>query len=165
MATLFWTLLGAFLSILFYPVIIPFIENPIQTFLLKVFGKSAGFIYKKKNRLTGEWIQVWHVKESNYFPSDNESKVTLSQFGKKVHGKVDNGKNAYTIIGTIDKEMYLTGIWEDAQEGNIYKGAFQLYIHKYASHMTGKWVGYSEKNIINTGDWYWRRIEKNEYKK
>ena len=165
MITLFWTLLGAFLSILLYPFIIPFIESPIQDFLLKISGKSVGFFIKKKIRLRGEWMQVWNIKESSYFPSENEAKVTLYQIGKNVHGKVENGKSAYTIIGTIDKEIYLTGIWEDAQEGNIYKGAFQLYIHKYASHMTGKWVGYSEKNIINTGDWYWRRIDEEEYKK
>lgn len=129
MTTLLWTLFGALLSIFLYPLIIPFIEGPIQTFLTRVIGKASLLLIKKKSRLTGEWTQVWVVEGSENFPIENEAKVTLSQIGKQVYGQVQHPKSAYTIKGTIDKDMYLTGVWEDLQQGNNYQGAFQLYIH------------------------------------
>jgi len=165
MTTLLWTLLGALLSIILYPFIIPFIEGPIQDFLTRIASKASRIFIKKKIKLTGEWVQVWVVEDSKNFPDENEAKVTLAQIGKQVYGRIQHEKNSYTIKGTIDKDMYLTGIWDDLQDGNTYKGAFQLYIHKYANQMTGKWVGYSEKNLIKTGDWYWRRVDQSDYKK
>lgn len=163
--TSFWTLLGALLSIILYPLIIPFIEGPIQSFLTKIIGKGSGIFIKKKIKLSGEWVQIWVVEDSANFPSENEAKVLLTQIGKQVYGRVTHGNTSYTIKGTIEKDMYLTGIWDDIHDGNNYKGAFQLYIHKYASHMTGKWLGYSEKNVIKTGDWHWKRVDQDDYKK
>ena len=165
MLTLLWTLIGALLSIFLYPVIMPFIEGPIQDFLTKILGKTSRLFIKKKIRLTGDWMQVWVVDVSKNFPVENEAKVTLYQIGKQVYGRVEHEKSIYTIKGTIDKEMYLTGVWDDLRDGNNYKGAFQLYIHKYSTHMTGKWVGYSENNFIKAGDWFWRRVEEQDYKK
>lgn len=165
MITLLWTLLGALLSILLYPLIIPFIEGPFQQFLTRILGKASGLFVKKKIRLSGEWVQVWIVDGSVNFPRENEAHVSLSQIGRQVYGQVLHNKTSYTIRGTIDKDMYLTGIWDDLQDGNNYKGAFQLYIHKYGSHMTGKWLGFSEKNVIRTGDWLWRRVDETDYKK
>lgn len=165
MMTLLWTLLGALLSIILYPVIMPFIEGPIQIFLAKCFGNPTSFFLKRKIRLSGEWMQVWVVDGSTNFPNENESSVIFGQFGKKVYGEARHDKSNFTINGTIDRDLFVTGLWEDVSDGNNYKGSFQLYIHKYATHMTGKWVGYSENNTIRTGEWLWRRITENEYRR
>jgi hypothetical protein len=90
--------------------------------------------------------------------------VAIYQLGKKVFGRINSDDRSYIIKGSIDKDMFLTGTWEDYVDGNNYNGAFQLYIHKYGTHMTGKWVGFSEHNKIKTGDWFWRRLEESEYK-
>jgi len=158
------TLIGALLSIILYPLIIPFIEEPAHKLLSLIIGKHSGIFVKKKNRLAGKWMQVWVVDESRNFPKENEAEVAIYQLGKKVFGRINSNDKSYIIKGSIDKDMFLTGTWEDYIDGNNYNGAFQLYIHKYGTHMTGKWVGFSELNKIKTGDWYWRRIEESEYK-
>jgi hypothetical protein len=159
-------LVGALLSILLWPFLYPFTEDFAQTMVVKWLGKTHA---TKNMKLAGVWIQKWIVLDSKNFQKENEMEVKLHQFGKKIYGTVDPGVSpekicGYKIFGKIDKGMYVTGTWEDSVDGSSYKGVFQLYIHKYATHMSGKWMGYSEKNEIKTGEWLWRRKEEKEYK-
>jgi len=161
MTSFIWAIVGALFSIFLWPFIYPFIEDFAQSIVVKWLGKTHA---TKSMKLAGVWVQKWIVIDSKNFPKENEAEVKLYQFGKKIYGAVESGISTYKIFGKIDKGMYVTGTWEDYIDGNNYKGAFQLYIHKYASHMTGKWVGYSETNEIKTGEWLWRRKEEKEYK-
>ncbi len=164
MVTFLWTLLGALLSIILYPIIIPFIETPLHLRLIKLLSRKRQNSLRKKTSLQGNWVQKWITSNSQNFSDENEGDVQLYQIGKQVYGSIQHEKSNFSISGTIDKDMYLTGVWEDLTDGNNYKGAFQLYIFKYGTHMAGKWVGYSETNNINTGDWVWKRHEQSDYK-
>jgi len=163
-STMLFTIIGAVLSIILYPVLNPLIETPIQKFLSKLFGSKSRRLFRTKTTLKGEWIQCWIVKGSKNFPEKNEATIKLYQFGKLIHGEAKHSKGSFIVRGTIENEKHLTGIWEDKVKGNTYSGSFQLYIHKYSNHMTGKWLGFSESNKIREGDWLWKRLNESDYK-
>jgi hypothetical protein len=59
-----------------------------------------------------------------------------------------------------------TGSWQDYMgddtyyNGRVYHGATQLVLEEDGNALTGKWVGFGENMIVNSGDWQIVRTNK-----
>ena len=61
------------------------------------------------------------------------------------------------MLGTVDKDQVITGIWKDIEKGNRYHGCFQIYIDINEQSMLGYWTGLSREKNIKSDKWEWIR--------
>jgi hypothetical protein len=148
-------IVGAIISAIVFIILAPFVEKPINNFLVRILNKTRiSYLFRPKTSIEGLWKQKWNVGQSTHFHNSNEADTILKQINKTIYGEYISGERIYRLQGKIERDQYLTGTWEDISEGNVYFGAFQLYIHIHATHMTGKWIGFSsDSNTIKSGDW------------
>jgi hypothetical protein len=86
--------------------------------------------------------------------------IEVKQLGDRVTGGFSWRGRTYRLDGKITGDRYVTGTWRDDVEGVTHHGAFQLIIGPHARTMKGRWLGFSfARNVVNAGDWEWRRVE------
>jgi len=61
------------------------------------------------------------------------------------------------MLGKVDKDQVITGIWRDIEQGNRYHGSFQIYIDINELTMSGYWTGLSKEKNIKSDKWEWIR--------
>ena len=156
------TVLATFISLMLTAIFFPFIEDYVQS----IYVSRLDFLgIRSGSNIAGKWSHTWYVS-SNEFESSNSSsnsEVLVRQFGRRVFATYDartsNGKlYTYQLIGKVDKDRYLTGVWRDSRKGNFYHGAFQLAIKVNMETMTGSWIGFSKDGNVKSGAWEWERL-------
>lgn len=123
-----------------------------QTFRRLVFGDRT------QVSLSGRWHQIWHVKSSNH-KKENAGIAELRQMGSSIVGTTESDNRQFMIEGEIERGDMLTGRWYDRERGTTYFGALQLRIFPIPNKMVGKWIGFSHKGKVKSGDWEWTRVD------
>ncbi|HEV2177400.1 MAG TPA: hypothetical protein VGW33_09395 [Terriglobia bacterium] len=87
--------------------------------------------------------------------------IELHQFGSRVWGRnITGAKHWYRIFGRLEREIHLTGFWENILADNIYHGTFQFLVDWEGNKMQGAWLGFNKRNEIQHGSWHWERISR-----
>ncbi len=99
------------------------------------------------------------VEESENFPDkliDREAFVR--QIGYRWYAKFHAQGKGFDchLLGRIEQGRYITGTWYDDTDIG-YHGAFQFMIDPSTGNFRGKWVGWSIKGFIKSGDMIWER--------
>jgi hypothetical protein len=108
----------------------------------------------------GSWMQNWHVS-SDTFARENPSSLRIYRFLHLLAAEAAQSTSAgapyqFRILAVLDRSI-ITGKWMDPQP-NGYYGSFQLILSHTREDAAGKWVGFSSKGNVKTGDWTWKRI-------
>jgi hypothetical protein len=147
-------LVGLLLSMLASLFITPVFADRAKSFLVRRFG--AG---RESQRIGGYWRIKWRIDGDDTWRGIDRAPAVIRQLGDRVSGRFQWGDRKFQIDGKIDRDMYLTGTWQDKIEGVSHHGVFQLVIHLHALKMKGRWLGFSiQNNAINSGDWEWLRV-------
>ncbi len=143
------------LTVIFYP----YLEDRFQAFVVR----RLNFLkFTSKHKIAGKWTHTWHVT-SKSFPAENVIEhVEIKQFGRKIFAQynvIDNKSKVFTyqMLGHVDKDQVITGIWRDIEKGNRYHGCFQIYIDINEQTMHGYWSGLSNEKDIKSDKWEWIR--------
>jgi hypothetical protein len=151
--------ISSVICILLTVLIYPYLDEKFQAFVIKRFN----FLHiSSGHQVAGKWTHKWHVS-SDSFPKVNEIRnVQIKQFRKRIFAqyKVTDNKNkvyTYQMLGKVDKDQVITGIWRDIEKGNRYHGCFQIYIDINEQTMNGYWTGLSKEKNIKSDRWEWIR--------
>lgn len=136
------------------------LNDPIQWLVVRLF---AGAFPPGPRSIQGTWQAKY-----TYFTStdiharrEEEQIIDLYQLGLHVWGRNRTGqRHWYKLRGSLDQEVYFTGLWQNRIERNIYHGAFQLVLDSAGNSMKGKWIGFNNRHQINHGPWEWKRVPK-----
>lgn len=137
--------------------------SPVATFLggfhiVRILATVRKWFHKTD--FDTSWVQVWHVKSSNY-PAENSSPLKLYKVWDRVAGTFSVTSNAgitteFRLLA-IDKDGRLTGRWSDSSNGG-YFGAFQVCRPPYDASIDGVWCGYSHtEGTVKSGCWTWKK--------
>lgn len=149
----FW---GAVISLILTLIFVPILQDPITDFLVERL--SIPFGMRKSEKLSGKWNQDWQVDGTSEKVLHQDTEMRLNQLGKSLVGSFKFGDRTYKIRARIADNIYISGIWFDEKNGQVYHGSFQARIEVNNNEINGKWVGFSRShNKINTGDWRWIR--------
>src|SRR5664280_1062810 len=92
--------------------------------------------------------------------------------GAQPHGCVPTlitrGVDQFCLAGMVwfwKAPKYLTGVWENVPDGDIYHGAFQFVVSPDGKRMTGKWIGFNRKQEIREGPWQWNLVSRSANRK
>ncbi len=151
--------LSSLVCVILTVLIYPYLENWFQTFIIKrlnFLNISLG------HKIAGTWTHYWHVESKNFEPINEVKKVRIKQFRKRFFAqyvvKDKKGKEfTYQMLGKVENDQVITGIWRDIESGNRYHGCFQLFIDINEQTMTGYWLGTSNEQKIKSGKWEWTR--------
>jgi hypothetical protein len=114
------------------------------------------------HKIAGKWKHSWHVESKSFQAINIVEHVEIKQFRRRIFAQYDVTDNAgkiftYQMLGTVDKDQVVTGIWRDIEKGNRYHGCFQIYIDINEQAMHGYWTGLSKDQNIKSGKWVWER--------
>jgi hypothetical protein len=127
--------------------------------MVSLFGSTK---FRTKRKLAGRWRQHWDVDSAN-FPSiadRSDSEVEITQFNSRIKGTFNAKDESYHLLGRIDRDLYVTGIWRNVESGNTYHGSFQLKVAVGEKTMTGQWIGFSAtEDKVKNGAWVWERCD------
>ena len=129
-----------------------------KTKLKKSINRLMG-IKPNNMSLCGKWKVKWSVKNSvSHDRNTYTSNTEILQLGDKIKTKISTKKKTYAIRGNISGN-YISGTWGDSENGQ-YFGTFQLYKHPMCTELKGKWIGFKQNNVIDTGELEFNRIGK-----
>jgi hypothetical protein len=151
--------LSSLICIILTVLIYPYLEDSFQSFVVK---KLNFLKLSSGHKIAGLWTHRWHVKSKNFQPINEIKQVEIKQFRKRVFAqykvKDNDGKIfTYQLLGKVDKDQVITGIWKDIENGNRYHGCFQIYIDINEQTMHGYWTGLSRNQNIKSDKWEWIR--------
>ena len=131
------------------------LTEPIQRLLAQVLG---GIAPRRKRGVRGLWLSEYEFPTGNQVVQCNQM-MELRQIGRFVVGKWLAGTpHRHRLSGKVRDQQFLTGFWENVQQGVTYHGAFQLVIHPTGKTMSGLWVGFDSENQIACGNWTWELL-------
>lgn len=147
---------GAVFSVILSIIFMPMLEGEVTDFLVSKLSSPFGL--RKKEALSGEWIQDWQVDGADKSVVHADQKLVLQQLGRSLVGQFTFDGRTYRIRAKIENNIYINGMWFDEISGQVYHGTFQARIEVNQRNINGKWIGFSRShNRINTGDWKWSR--------
>lgn len=152
-------IISSLICILLTVLIYPYLDERFQSFVVR---KLNFLKISKGHKIAGLWTHNWHVT-SESFNSINEIKnVQIKQFRKRIFAQYNvtdkKGKvYTYQMLGKVDKDQVITGIWRDIEQGNRYHGCFQIFIDINEQTMNGYWIGLSKEKNIKCDKWEWIR--------
>lgn len=150
-------LLGLYSPVILSVIFIPMLEGKVTDFLVTTLASPFGL--RKKETLSGTWIQNWQVDGADANVDHTDPMLHLQQLGNSLVGKFSFNGRVYRIRAKIENNAYINGTWFDEVSGQVYHGAFQARIEVNQRNITGKWIGFGRShNRINTGDWKWSRL-------
>lgn len=127
------------------------VVDTIKAATNKLMGKSHG-----NSSLCGKWKGKWTVKNSDSHPEGEfEFDTEILQLGDKIRTYITTKNIIYNVSGTITNNKHIAGSWGD--EGK-YFGVFQIFKHPMQNKLSGKWVGFKENNVVDSGDLEFSRI-------
>jgi len=116
---------------------------------------------KPRRNVRGLWRARYTYLGEDGQEKHEEQVIELRQLGKHVWGRNHTARQHwYKMRGRLELEMYLTGVWENTPEGDIFHGAFQFAVCPEGNRMQGKWIGFDSHNNIQSGPWYWELLSK-----
>lgn len=135
------------------------LRKPIEDIIMR-FPWS----YAKKSSLTGTWLSVYTYKSQS---KPNYTRKVCVPYELKhlpfnfIIGR-QLGLNSRPAILRCKKDSkgYISGSYENPDDGDELHGMLQLWIHSRGSALRGKFIGYSATmpSIVNEGDWHWIKI-------
>ncbi|MET3906773.1 hypothetical protein ABID59_001104 [Bradyrhizobium sp. S3.3.6] len=110
------------------------------------------------------WTQEWQAQTERY-PKGYPSELKLYRFMNLLSAEFYDSENPnptgdYRIVAVIDSNR-ITGTWKDCRPIGYY-GTFQLLLSYKRDEANGKWVGFSNKGMVRTGNWVWKPARTND---
>ena len=129
--------------------------DPIREFLLNSFGSM---IPVGRRKVKGIWLAQFDVVSQGE-PKTIRHIVKINQFGSFCFGKSVHGDKPHNKFnGKLLHEQYFTGVWKNSGYADAYSGSFQFFLTPSGDEMNGQWLGYNRENIVQNGQWTWRRL-------
>ncbi|MDF3028439.1 MAG: hypothetical protein K0S23_2746 [Fluviicola sp.] len=152
-------IVSSFICIILTVIIYPYLDEKFQAFVVRKFN----FLHiSTGHKIAGSWTHKWYVTSTNFPPINEIKNVQIKQFRKRIFAQYNvtdkNGKTyTYQMLGNVDKDQVITGVWRDIEQGYRYHGCFQIYIDINEQTMTGYWTGLSKEKNIKSDKWEWIR--------
>lgn len=151
-----------FFAVILSVVLTIIFQDRVHWLLIKIFGKR---VPHRRRVVTGIWFTIYFYKSKDRRITERHL-FLFRQFGTQVIGFDLNGKNhKYQIRGSLEQEMYLTGLWRNIVDRDLYHGACQFVLNPKGDKMKGKWVGFDSNHEIQHGDWKWQLISQSTDRK
>jgi hypothetical protein len=114
--------------------------------------------FKADGLFDGSWTQEWQAHTEKY-PKGYPSALKLYRFmnllsAEFYDSEAPSPQGDYRIVAVIDGNK-ITGTWKDCRPIGYY-GTFQILLSYKRDEANGKWVGFSNKAIVRTGNWVWK---------
>lgn len=154
-------IVGALLGLLLSLFAQPLLNEPAQSFLVRLIGRLS--IVRGKTDVAGLWQFVWCI-DGQEISRAQEHSLRLRTVGTKVAGKFTWHDRTYQMIGNRYTTNHITGTYVDQNEGNVFHGSFQLRVLPKDKLMEGRWMGFdSDHTKILSGPWYLRQQDQPTY--
>jgi len=159
-------LIGVIVTLTINLFVFPTIQSKVDEFLVDKFGS---YKFRKKRKLTDYWDHQWFHQSKRYPNPCISQNVELKHYRNTVKAvykitDIDGISRTYRMLGKVDGN-HITGTWEDIESGTTYHGVFQLRILPNANELYGRWIGWSDSEIMQSNIWQWKRTSFKKYTK
>lgn len=134
--------------------------------LAKITRDTANYYYKNSdgNTFAGLWVSKFTYTRSNgnlgwQFDVEHIWKSSKGYLGQNVIA-FDGGREYFHKLSFEVSDRMLRGKWENTNTHNV--GVFQLSVSSSKNSMEGKHLGNDNQLKIQSGEWFWVRIEVDE---